>query len=82
MAGAPETGMLTCACSTPAARFQVNINGFLQRQPNKKLQFTVGHEVRAPRQWERVKTGCWGPDYFPNEWWTPLTESSLSPGPV
>lgn len=74
--------MLTCACSTPAARFQVNINGFLQIQKNNKLQFTVGHEVRAPRQWERVKTGGWGPADFPNEWRAPLTESSLSPGPV
>lgn len=37
--------MLTCACSIPAARFQVNINGFLQRQQNNKLQFTVGHEL-------------------------------------
>lgn len=82
MAGAPETGMLTCACSIPAARFQVNINGFLQRQQNNKLQFTVGHEVRAPRQRERVKTGGWGPDYFPNEWRAPLMESSLSPGPA
>nr|KAF6409222.1 cation channel sperm associated auxiliary subunit gamma [Rousettus aegyptiacus] len=29
----------------PDKRFQVNINGFLQRQPNNKLQLTVGHEL-------------------------------------
>ncbi|XP_039710929.1 cation channel sperm-associated auxiliary subunit gamma isoform X2 [Pteropus medius] len=29
----------------PSKRFQVNINGFLQRQQNNKLQFTVGHEL-------------------------------------
>lgn len=48
MAGVPETRTLTCAYLTPAARFQVNINGFLKRQQQNKLQFTVGNEVRGP----------------------------------
>lgn len=34
--------------SAPAARFQVNINGFLQRQQDNTLHFTVGNEVRGP----------------------------------
>lgn len=50
MAGAPDTGTLTHACPTPAARFQVNINGFLQRTRDDTLQFTVGNEVRGPRE--------------------------------
>lgn len=50
MTGAPETETLTCACPIPAARFQVNINGFLKRQQDDKLQFTVGNEVRGPGQ--------------------------------
>lgn len=51
MAGAPETGTLTCACLIPAARFQININGFLEREQDNKLKFTVGNEVRGPGQW-------------------------------
>lgn len=35
-------------CATPAARFHVNINGFLHRQQDHTLQFTVGNEVRGP----------------------------------
>ncbi|KAK2500247.1 hypothetical protein MC885_017250 [Smutsia gigantea] len=37
----------------PNQRFQVNINGFLQRTRDDTLQFTVGNEVRGPRELAR-----------------------------
>lgn len=41
-----------CLCLPhTAARFLVNINGFLKRQQDNRLQFTVGNEVRGPGQW-------------------------------
>lgn len=49
-AGALTPGPSPClphAC----ARFQVNINGFLQRQQGDTPQFTVGNEVSAAAGW-------------------------------
>lgn len=45
------------ACPTPTSRFQVNINGFLERQRDNTLQFTVGNEVRGARMVGRVEEG-------------------------
>ncbi|XP_032342031.1 cation channel sperm-associated protein subunit gamma isoform X16 [Camelus ferus] len=38
-------GTLTGACPTPTASFRVNINGFLERQQDNTLRFTVGNEL-------------------------------------
>lgn len=46
-----------------AARFQVNINGFLKRQQDDRLQFTVGNEVRGPGQ--RAQRKAWVKDSGP-----------------